>query len=517
MKQTNKRIIATTAALTCVVLVPPIQAPANAQGATPPVRMTVESTTTAGSRSQQAENRRIVQESSQRIAELVRLRPATLTPDATELELIDRDILRIQRERADALEAVVLSDNPAIEPVDRERGIYRVPVADGQNRTRWFSARIPAIWHLHRLDPAVFTLAESIQSRPQAAELPADTRVDSRLLVGGSSAQSMVQPFPGDIDYNEPTVVYAPTPAAAGEALASVVVELVTRTARDPRLEFDALRVMPLPPQRVTGTDYRWPLARILDPAQRTELARQLSSVNLGRVNTDWRALVSDGRYIIIGKIFGIDARSSLTGERLFATEPLRLDFQVLYFGEEVPPTHREVPLGDYAALMLAQIKYTKRKKHYLKMAKRTFNFCRAVADLECLAAVTPIFSTPEASVYHSYKVLEAIAMALDPATPSRILTADNARKQLIAAAAVVEANLPVVPGTLPERPKGIANQLRGIAAAIRARTTKPAGIVEPDAALWERMNTLLDVELKSMIRLSLKERVEAIVDTHLR
>jgi hypothetical protein len=133
------------------------------------------------------------------------------------------------------------------------------------------------------------------------------------------------------------------------------------------------------------------------------------------------------------------------------------------------------------------------------------------------MAAVTPIFATPETRVYHTYKVLEAIAMALDPDTPSRILMAVNAREQLNEAATVIEANLPVIPGTIPERPKGVANQLRAIGTAIRGRTTDPVGVVEPDATLAKTMNTLLDVELISIIRLSLKDRVENIVDTYVR
>lgn len=327
----------------------------------------------------------------------------------------------------------------------------------------------------------------------------------------------MVQPFPGDIDYNETFVVHAPTPAAAGEAMAAIVVEFVTRTSTDPGLEFDALRIMPLKSRRVNGTDYKWPAARILDPTQRSELARQLASVDSGRANTDWRALVADGRYIVIGKIFGILALSSVTGERFFATEPLRLDFQVLYFGDEAPATHRDITLGNYASHMVERATRQIRREHYLKAAKRSFNFCRAAGDLECMAAVTPIFATPEARVYHNYKVLGAIAMALDPDTPSRILMAANAREQLNEAATVIEANLPVVPGTIPERPKAVANQLRAIAAAIRGRTTDPVGVVEPDATLAKTMNTLLEVELIPMVRLSLKDRAETIVDTYLR
>ncbi len=466
------------------------------------------------------EQRRIVQESSQRIAKLVRLRPTTIAPNADQQfmqEVIDIKIAEIQRERAQALEAVVLADNPGIQVIDRERGLYRVPVQDGQGQVQWFSGRIPAIWHLHQLDPAVFTLADPIRARPQSVNLPPDIRVASHFLVGGTSAQSMVHPFPGDIDYDETFVVHAPTPAAAGQAMAAIIAEFVSRTDSESSLEFDSLRIMPLKSRRSPGTDYRWSRERILDPSQRTELARQLASVDRGRVNTDWRALVAGGRYIVIGKIFGITAFSSVNGEQFFATEPLRLDFQVLYFGDQVPATHPNIPLGNYASHMMERAKLQIRREHHLKAAKRAFNFCRAVGDLECTAAVIPIFSTPEAEVYHNYKVLAAIAMALDPETPSRILLVSNAREQILNAANVIEANLPVVPGTIPERPTAVAEQLREIAAALQERKTEPVGVVEPDIVLAERMKMLLEVELISMVRLSLEERVEKIVDTYVR
>jgi hypothetical protein len=307
--------------------------------------------------------------------------------------------------------------------------------------------------------------------------------------------------------------VRASTPAAAGVAMAAIISEYVSRTATDPNLEFDALRVMPLSSQSTPEINYRWSRERILDPSQRSELARQLTTLDSGRVNTDWRALVAGGRYIVIGKIFGITALSSVSGKPFFTTEPMRLDYQVLYFGDEVPATHRDTSLGDYASLMRDLTKLRIKRGHYLKAAKRTFNFCRAIGDLECMAAVIPIFATPEAEVYHNYKVLEAISMALDPETPSRILLAANARDQILKAAAAIEANLPVVPGTIPERPKAVADQLRDIAADIRPRSTDPVGAVEPDADLAKRMKTLLDVELIAMVRLSLKDRVEKIVD----
>ena len=477
---------------------------------------------TAGARKtdQVEDERQIVQESSQRIAVLVRRRPATITPNAKQRLIqqdIDNKIIEIQRERTQALESVMLADNPAIQSVDPQRGIYHVPIANGRGQLQWFSGRIPAVWHLNHLDPAVFTLAESIRSRPQSVNLPSETLVTSHLLISGTSAQSMVHPYPGDIDYGELFVVHAQNPTAAGEAMAAIIAEFVSRSVNDPSLEFDILRVMPLRSRRSRGADYLWTRNRILDLSQRSELARQLAGLNNGRLNTDWRALVSDQRYIIIGKIFSIKAIDSVSGELFFATAPLHIDFQALYFGNTVPATHQDDSLGSYASIMKKRASIQDRRDKHLKAAKRVFNYCRAIGDIECMDSVIPIFASPEAKVYSNYKVLEAIAVALDPDTSSRILLATNARKQIRNVATAIEENLPVVPGTIPERPKAVADQLRDIASAIRARRTDPAGTVEPDPKLAKRLKTLMNVEIVSMVSLSLKDRVEKIVDTYIR
>jgi hypothetical protein len=154
-----------------------------------------------------AEARGILQESSRRIAELVRQRPGVdpfkkpITPlEKAEQERIDHKIAAIQRERAEALRGVVLAENPKVQIVDQSRGIYRLPINDGQGRAHWFSGSITPIWHLQRLNPAVFDLAEAIRSRPAAAAIPPDTKVTAHLWLAGTSSQSMVHPYPGDID-----------------------------------------------------------------------------------------------------------------------------------------------------------------------------------------------------------------------------------------------------------------------------------------------------------------------------
>ena len=199
-----------------------------------------------------AEARSILQASSRRIAELVKQRPATnpfrkpITDlEKAEQERIDHEIAAIQRERAAALTEVVLTENPNAQVVDRTRGIYRVPIADDKGRVQWLSGSSLPIWHLQELNPSVFSFAEAMRSRPDGATLPANTQVTTHLFLAGTSSQSAVHPYPGDIDFAEQFIVQAPDEAAAGEAMAAILVESLTRISTNPTLEFDVLHIMP--------------------------------------------------------------------------------------------------------------------------------------------------------------------------------------------------------------------------------------------------------------------------------
>jgi hypothetical protein len=174
-----------------------------------------------------ADARRVVQASSQDIAELVRQRPITNryftasapTPRETaDQERIDLEIAAIHHDRLSALAQVVLADNAKVQVVDPGQGIYRVPIADGQGRAHWLSGSLLPVWHLQRFNPSVFSLAEAIRSYPASAALPSGTQVTCHLWLGGTSSQSAVHPYPNDIDFSEQFIVKAPDKNAANEA-----------------------------------------------------------------------------------------------------------------------------------------------------------------------------------------------------------------------------------------------------------------------------------------------------------
>ena len=255
-------------------------------------------------------------------------------------------------------------------------------------------------------------IASSIASQPKKAKLPSGTEVATYLAIAGTTSQSAVHPFPGDIDFSEDLIVTAPTAQAAAEAVAALVVEFVERNADNQILEFDKLRIMPLSERRIEGAEYEWPRDRLLDPAQYSELISQLATIDGGRVNTDWRVLIPGGRYIIIGNIPGIRAVSTTTGERLFATQSLYGEFQAAYWEKELPPSREDQSLGEYASLMRSLALKEANRGRPLKAAKRAFNYFRAIANLEAMAAVTQLFASPQAQVIQQFKALEALALA---------------------------------------------------------------------------------------------------------
>ncbi len=449
-----------------------------------------------------ADARRKIQESSRQIAKLVEKRQNA--GDRQKEEEFDRLIATIQRESAEALVEVVLAENPSVQIVDRKRGIYRVPVVDGSGRVQWVYGSITVVWQLQQLSPSVFTIGATIRSNPAGAALPPGTHVDSRLLVGGSAIQSRVQLFPGDIDFAEEFDVMAPEAASAGAAIAETIVEFVRRNIGNPELEFVKLQIMP------KGRKLKpWSQESILDPKQRTELRRQLASIDEGRINTFWKALIEgerpgEKRFIEITKVLSVHAISSVTGKDIFKTVPAGAQFQEAYLDKE-PQQIEPSMLGWYASLMRELAIKEADAGHYLKAAKRAFNYMRTIGNLEGIAAVTPIFATGEARVNQQLAVLEAITWALNQKTPSRILTVDIARNRLNETATLIKP-------TMPNK----AAKLQQIAAAIRGVEGRVSDPVAPDPYQSGELAEVTE-DIKHNIDSSLQVQVTDIINRYVR
>ncbi len=449
--------------------------------------------------------RRVVQQSSARIAEKVREREATTDPAGQ--AAIDREIELIQTERSEALVEVVLAENPNVQIVDRARGIFRAPVTNGAGRVEWLYGSIFVVWHITRIAPDVFTIGAGIRARPPAA-LPPGVTMTHRLVVGGSGVQSSVQPFPGDVDFGEEFQIAAPSVAAAAPALADTVAEFVTRNQTNPAVEFVYMRIGPVGRPATV-----WLGAQVVDPSQRGRLATELAGVDAGKINTFWRVLLADGRFVEVTKVLGVDVVSSVTGAHLMATTWMGARFQEAYL-DDAPPEIEHVSVGEYAAKMRELALDAMAHHQYLKAAKRAFNYFRAVGNLEGMTAVQPVFSTGQAQLNQNVSEIDTISAALDVDRPTRILTVEIARARLEAAAAAVVALMPRLPDHLP--PEAIARELRLVASDLRGAGGTGGGPLLPSSVHRTYLG-LLKEDISGAIGESLEAQVRPIIERWIR
>src|SRR5262249_7084297 len=102
--------------------------------------------------------RRIVQESSRQIAELLKQRPGNEAA-------IDAQIELIRQRRAQAMIEVALVDNPAIQVVrPGDPGTYRVPTVDADGRVRYLYGGIQVAWHAGATSPSAYTLGDALSA-----------------------------------------------------------------------------------------------------------------------------------------------------------------------------------------------------------------------------------------------------------------------------------------------------------------------------------------------------------------
>jgi hypothetical protein len=435
--------------------------------------------------------RRQVQQSSEQIRELVRQR--ALASDADKAR-IDAEIAHIQQQRQQSLMTVVMADNPQAQVVDAARGIYRMRMVDAEGNERFLYGSLEVVWQLAQVSPSVFQLGAQLQSRPpQPDQLPPGTSVTTQMAVGGSGIQGQAQPFPGDIDFAETFDVVAPDARSAATATYQTIVEFVQRNSARADIEFERLIITGGPRQGYTQ-------GALLDPARKEELIQQLAGLRTanGNVNTFWRARVADGRFIEVTKILSIHALSSTSGDQLFGTRPSFGEFQQASFEEpgQIPAGN----LGAFADLMRAKAKEELGKGHFLKAAKRGFNFCMATGNLAGMDALRPVFQTDEAQVNQQTAGLAAIADALDPAHPSRILSRDEAQQLTRTAARSIETRL----GAGDPRAKDIAARLRRLADAMQATAQ---GLLQVDPQQQAEAATLV-TDADRLLNEGLRSRV---------
>jgi len=442
--------------------------------------------------------RRIVQETSQEIAELLKQRPGNEAA-------IDAKIAAVRARRSQALIEVALVDNPNIQVVSPgEPGTYRVPTEDGEGRVRYLHGGIQVAWHMGAASTSAYTTGEALSA-------------GGKMAVSGTAIQGRIHPFPPDIDFDEHIHVVADTLAEAGEKAAKPIIENIRRISGGPTpgrtdLEFRHLVTFPKKPGKTSKLNL--PDVRKADAV--AKLGGAIAQLNGGNLTTYWRGILADGRLTEVTRVVFVTANkkdgSPLMG--MGGSADLNLAFL------EDPGEQAATPLGQFAWDMCCDAVRRAEKNEWLKASKRAYNYFSTIGDLTHMAQLEPLFKRAETNVEQYAVVIDAIKQALvteDPLwklkqEPTRILSVEKAQAQVENVAAKVERELPDS-GVAPS-PAAIAKNLRDLAGELRPREAdRNIKLDDVLAGKFELQTTAIRVHINTGV----KGQVQPIIDNVVR
>jgi hypothetical protein len=440
--------------------------------------------------------RRIVQETSQEIAELLKQRPGNEAA-------IDAKIATVRARRSEAMIQVALVDNPNIQVVKPgEPGTYRVPTVDGEGRVRYLHGGIQVAWHMAEASTSAYTIGEAIGA-------------GGKMAVSGTAIQGRVHPFPPDIDFDEHIHVVAGTLEEAGRAAAKPIIDSIRKISGGPTpgrtdIEFRHLITFPKKP----GKTLRMSLSQAREGDAVAKLGHAIAQLNGGNLSTFWRGILADGRLTEVTRVVFVTANKP-DGTPLMALGG-SADFNLAFL--EDPGEQPATPLGQFAWAMCCEAVRRAEKKEWLKAAKRAYNYFSTIGDLTHMAQLEPMFRGAETNVEQYAVVIDAIKQALvtkDRLGPkqegTRILTVEQAQKQMETVAGVVETLLPNS-GASPS-PAEIAKTLRDLAGEFHprdaARNLKLDDIL---ADKFDHQATAIRVHINAGVRDQVQPIVEKII-----
>jgi len=264
--------------------------------------------------------------------------------------------------------------------------------------------------------------------------------VESAIAIAGSSAQGLIQLFPGDVDFFERVNVHAPTEAAARELLRRLVRESALRALaeRDIVLAETNLGVYPWAATRqgvtyAEGDSILWTpdevVAGVIAVQDADGQARQLNwdgvQAGLGWSYLGW--IVADraaGRIALVGLM--LDATweapdgtiTSLDGSIDSFIQEVYLEAEALPLFTKLVRQVDSQAAQVYISAMRGQVQhYTREEPSYCKATKRLYNLFRLTDELEAAAYLRELFDEPGAQLYQADGLLEAVYLAHDPAS----------------------------------------------------------------------------------------------------
>lgn len=445
------------------------------------------------------EARRIVQASSAEIAELLRQRPGREAA-------IDAQIDAVRRRREAAMVEVALVDNPSIQVVrPGDPGMYRVPTLDADGRVHYLYGGIQVAWHMAAASSSAYTLGGALGAGGEMA-------------IAGTAIQGRVHPFPPDIDFDEHIDVVANTLDDAGRIAAQRIIDSIRRIsggAAPGRTDIEFRHLLTFPGG---GRGIRMSLGQVLAGNAVRVLGRAIASLNGGNMNTFWRGFLEDPadprpanrRFTDITRVVFVSARRP-DGTVLMQAGG-NADFNLAYL--EPPGQVPRTSLGEFAWAMCCDAVRRANAGKWLKAGKRAYNYFSTIGDTAHMAALEPVFRRPEARVEQFASVIESIKHVLStrdmnvrqPRT--RILTVDEARRQVERVAHVVETELPY--GGVGTRPDAISRDLRVLASHLRARNLR--GQLAHDDLLAASFGREAD-EIRRLVDAGVRGQVQPIID----
>ena len=441
------------------------------------------------------EARRIVQESSREIAELLRMRPGNEA-------VIDSRIEEIRRRRAAAMIEVALVDNPVIQVVrPGDPGTYRVPTVDGEGRVRYLHGGIQVAWHMAATSTSAYSLGEGIGAGGDMA-------------IAGTAIQGRVHPFPPDIDFDEHIHVVADTKREAGMIAAGRIIASIRRISGGPvpgRTDIEFRHLLTFPSG---GRGIRMSLGEVLGGGALSRLGRAISMLNGGNINTFWRGMLADGRFTNVTRVIFISANRR-DGTPLI-TMGGSAEFNLAFLDDpgELPSTN----LAQFAWDMCCDAVRRADVGSWLKAGKRAYNYFSTTGDMAHMRALEPVFLLPETEAEQYATVIDSIQLALVTRdmgvrqARTRILTVDEAQHQVEEVARTVETILPDS-GSSPN-PAAIARELRNLARELRPRNAR--GQLAQDDILAGEFGAQADA-IRKHIDTGVRDQVQPIIDGFVR
>jgi hypothetical protein len=150
----------------------------------------------------------------------------------------------------------------------------------------------------------------------------------------------------------------------------------------------------------------------------------------------------------------------------------------------------------------------------WLKAAKRAFNYCSTIGDLAGMNELQPVFSLPQTRVEQFATVIDGIQIALEDTDlgvkqpRTRIISRDEARRQVERVAVTVETTLPRIPGKTG--PEAIARDLRELATRLESRDQN--GNLKQNAGLAALFGREV-VAIRELINGGVQAQVRPVID----